>query len=102
MLNLRVVTWSLAIWTTFTFVFCVVFAMLTPSSLYMHALLLQVFPGFEWYSWPGFIVGLIESFLYGVYAGVVFVPVYNFVHRMSARQQLGKSHSSGRESVETG
>lgn len=44
MLNIKVVTWSLAIWTTFTFVFCVVFAMVTPSSLYMHALLLQVSP----------------------------------------------------------
>ena len=61
MLNIKVVTWSLAIWTTFTFLFCVAFAMLTPQSLYMHALLLQVLPGFEWFSWRGFLVGLIES-----------------------------------------
>lgn len=100
MLDLRVVTWSLAIWTTFTFVFCVVFAMLTPSSLYMHALLLQLLPGFEWFSWRGFIVGLIESFLYGVYAGVVFVPIHNFVHRMSARQRAVKSTNTVRGPVE--
>lgn len=86
MLNIKVVTWSLAIWATFTFVFCVVFAMLTPSSLYMHALLQQVLPGFEWYSWRGFIVGLIESFLYGAYAGLVYVPIYNFLHRRWMRQ----------------
>ena len=26
-------------------------------------------------------LGLIESFLYGVYAGLVFVPIYNFLTR---------------------
>ena len=84
MLNIKIVTWSLAIWAAFSFVFCVVFAMLTPSTLYMHALLQQVLPGFEWFSWRGFFVGLIESFLYGVYAGLVYVPVYNFLHRRLA------------------
>jgi len=29
----------------------------------------------------GFILGLIESFLYGVYVGIVFVPIYNFINR---------------------
>lgn len=81
MLNIKIVTWSLAIWTTFTFVFCVVFAMLTPSTLYMHGLLLQILPGFQWFSWWGFWVGLIESFLYGAYAGLVYVPIYNFLQR---------------------
>ncbi len=86
MLDIKVVTWSLAIWTTFTFLFCVAFAMLTPQSLAMHALLLQVLPGFEWFSWRGFLVGLIESFLYGAYAGIVFVPVYNFLHKKWGRR----------------
>ena len=86
MLNMKVVTWSLASWTTFSFVFCVAFAMLTPSSLTMHALLLQVLPGFEWFSWRGFLVGLIESFLYGAFAGLVYVPIYNFFHRQWVRQ----------------
>ena len=88
MLNIKVVTWSLALWTTFSFMFCVAFAMLTPSSLAMHALLLQVLPGFEWYSWRGFLVGLIESFLYGAYAGLVYVPIYNFLHRRLANSRL--------------
>ena len=81
MLNIKVVTWSLAIWTVFTVLFRVAFAMLTPSTLYMHALLLQILPGFEWFSWRGFLVGLIESFLYGAYAGLVLVPIYNFLQR---------------------
>ena len=48
MLNIKVVTWSLAIWTAFTFVFCVVYSMLTPASLHMTAVLEQVLPGFKW------------------------------------------------------
>ena len=81
MLNIKVVTWSLAIWTAFTFVFCVVYGMVTPSSPHMVALLEQVLPGFKWLTGVGFAVGLIESFLYGAYAGLVYVPIYNFLHR---------------------
>ena len=86
MLNIKLVTWSLAICTAFTFVFCVFFGMVTPASLHMHALLEQILPGFIWLTWWGFLVGLIESFLYGAYAGLVYVPVYNFMHRRFARQ----------------
>ena len=86
MLNIKVVTWSLAIWTAFSFVFCVVFGLLTQSGMHMTAFLEQVLPGFEWLSWRGFLAGLIQSFLYGAYAGLVYVPVYNFFHRKWARQ----------------
>ncbi len=86
MLNIKVVTWSLALWTAFTFVFCVVYGLVTPESMHMTALLVQVLPGFEWLTWWGFLVGLIESFLYGAYAGLVNVPIYNFLYRKWARQ----------------
>lgn len=77
MLNLKVVTWALGIFTAFTFVFCVAYRLATPESLHMHAFLEQVLPGFKWLSWPAFAIGLVESFLYGVYAGLVYVPIYN-------------------------
>ena len=86
MLNIKVVTWSLAIWTTFTFVFCVLYGLVTPSSIRMSTFLQQVLPGFEPNSWRGFGIGLIESFLYGAYAGLVYVPIYNFLHRKWVRQ----------------
>ena len=38
-------------------------------------------PAFKWLTFCGFCLGLIESFLYGVYAGLVFVPIYNFLTR---------------------
>ncbi|MFQ5852169.1 MAG: DUF5676 family membrane protein [Candidatus Binatia bacterium] len=31
-------------------------------------------------SW-GFVIGVIESFLYGVYTGLVYTPIYNFFNR---------------------
>ena len=87
MLNIKVVTWSLAIWTAFSFVFCVVYGLLTPPGVHMYAFLQQVLPGFEALSWRGFFVGLIESFLYGAYAGLVYVPVYNLLHRRWGKQR---------------
>jgi hypothetical protein len=54
MLNIKVVTWSLAIWTTFSFVFCVVYGLLTPSGVHMTSFLEQVLPGFQPNSWRGF------------------------------------------------
>jgi hypothetical protein len=81
MLNIKVVTWSLAIWTTFSFVFCVVFGLLTPSTPHMTAFLENILPGFEWLTWRGFFIGLVQSFLYGAYAGLIYVPIYNFLHR---------------------
>lgn len=52
----------------------------------MSAFLQQVLPGFEPYSWRGFGIGLIESFLYGAYAGLVYVPVYHLLQRKWVRQ----------------
>ena len=81
MLNQKVVCWTLGIWAAFTFVFCVAYGLAMPESLHMHAFLEQVLPGFKWLSWTGFLIGLVESFLYGIYAGLVYVPIYNFLQR---------------------
>lgn len=81
MLNLKVVPWALGISTAFSFVFCVAYGLATLERLHMHAFLEQVLPGFRWLSWPAFALGLLDSFLYGVYAGLVYVPVHNFLQR---------------------
>jgi hypothetical protein len=41
----------------------------------------MVLPAFKWLTLGGFCLGLIESFLYGAYVGLVFVPIYNFLTR---------------------
>jgi hypothetical protein len=51
----------------------------------MHTFLEQVLPGFKWLTLQGFGIGLVESFLYGAYAGLVFVPIHNFFVRRFVR-----------------
>lgn len=80
-LNLLVVTWSLAIFTTVTFIVCVIYGLIVPESLHMHEFLEIALPGFKWGSLSGFFVGLVESFLYGAYTGLVYVPIYNYILR---------------------
>ena len=89
MLNTKLVTWALGLFAAVTFIVCVIYGLVTPQSLHMHAFLEQVLPGFKWLTWWGFVVGLIESFLYGAYAGLVFCPIYNRLHRYFDAKQRG-------------
>ena len=81
MLNIRVITWSLATFTTFSYVVCVVYGLIVPETLHMVQFLEITLPGFKWLTVGSFVIGLVESFLYGVYAGLVYTPIYNFYQR---------------------
>ena len=81
MLNIKVVSWALATTTAISFVVCVAYGLVMPETLHMHVFLEQVLPGFKWLTLQSFLIGLVESFLYGAYAGLVYVPVYNFFAR---------------------
>ena len=81
MLNIKVVTWSLGLFTAISFVLCVIYGLIVPPSLHMAQFLESILPAFKWLTFGGAFLGLIESFLYGVYAGLVFVPIYNFLTR---------------------
>lgn len=85
MLNVRVVTWSLALFGAVTYLVCVVYGLIAPASLHMTAFLEDVLPGFEWLTLPGFLIGLVESFLYGAYAGLVYAPIHNALTRRWGR-----------------
>lgn len=81
MLNIKIVSWSLGLFTAISFVLCVIYGLIVPPSLHMASFLEIVLPAFKWLTFGGFFLGLIESFLYGAYAGLVFVPIYNFFAR---------------------
>lgn len=82
MLSVKIVSWSLGLFTAVSFVFCVLYGLLVPERLHgMSAFLEMMLPAFRWLTFGGFILGFVESFLYGVYIGVVFVPIYNFINR---------------------
>jgi hypothetical protein len=89
MLNTKIVSWSLGLFTAISFVLCVIYGLVAPPSLHMAPFLEMVLPAFKWLTFPGFLLGLIESFLYGAYAGLVFVPIYNFLVR---RWELPANH----------
>ena len=80
-LNIGVVTWSLASFTLLSYLMCVVYGLIVPESFHMVRFLEIALPGFKWLTLGGFFIGLIESFLYGVYMGLVFTPIYNFYHK---------------------
>jgi hypothetical protein len=80
-LNIRVVTWSMATFTLFSYLVCVLYGLIVPESFHLVQFLEIVLPGFKWLTIGSFFIGLIESFLYGVYVGLVFTPIYNFYNR---------------------
>ena len=80
-LNLKVVSWSLGIFAAISFMLCVIYGVVVPPALHMVSALEAVLPAFKWLTFGGFVVGLLESFLYGAYAGLVFVPIHNALAR---------------------
>ncbi len=84
MLNIKTVTWSLAVFTAISYLFCILYGLITPESIHMHPFLEAVLPGFKWLSVGGFFLGLIESFLWGAYIGLVYTPIYNFFQKRAA------------------
>ncbi len=80
-LNIRVVTWSLGGFSLFSYLICIVYGLIVPESLHMTQFLEISLPGIKWLTPLGFVIGFVESFLYGIYAGLVYTPIYNFFHK---------------------
>ena len=59
-----------------TFSLCVTFDLLFPD-LAMCQVWINLLPGFEWITWRGYLLGLVESYGYGWYFALVWVPLYN-------------------------
>lgn len=63
-----------------SFVLCVILGLLVPG-VAMYQLWLPLLPGVTWISWTSALLGLLESFAYGWYIAVIFVPTLNFFSR---------------------
>jgi len=70
--------WSLSVFFVISFVLCVLGYYLVPSLPVTHGALAVPLPGFQFDSWPRFILGLAESFAWGWYIAIVFGPLYNW------------------------
>ena len=68
-----------------TFSVCVAFDLLFPAHA-MYQAWQKLLPGFEWISWKSFFLGLVESYGYGWYFTLIWVPLYNvFAGRSKGR-----------------
>ena len=67
-----------------SFVLCVGFDLGFPR-MAMYRSWQALLPGFTWISWSSFLLGLIESYGYGWYAALIWVPLYNVFAARGAR-----------------
>ncbi len=67
---------ALSLFLAISFLLCVAWGLATPYAMHMHGAWAPLLPGFKWLTPLGFIIGLIESYLYGWYIALVFVPLY--------------------------
>tara|TARA_R110001606_G_scaffold288212_2_gene436355 strand:+ start:87 stop:347 length:261 start_codon:yes stop_codon:yes gene_type:complete len=66
-----------SLFISISFVLCVAFDLLFPEHA-MYEVWLKLLPGFEWLSIESFFLGLLESYLYGWFITLIWVPLYNF------------------------
>ncbi len=74
--NIVAFGWSLSTFFVITYVLCIALGLIIPE-WEMHKPWLQFFPGFEWLTTQGFLIGLAEAFTYGWFVALVFAPLYN-------------------------
>ena len=79
-MSIRALGMSLGIFLSITYILCISFDLLFPKFA-MYPVWIKLLPGFKWLSWQSFFLGLIETFVYGWYAAVIFVPLHNFFQR---------------------
>lgn len=79
-LSLTAVGHATGLFLAITFALCVGFDLMFPAHA-MYGAWQKLLPGFQWISWKSFFLGLIESYGYGWYFGLVWVPIYNVAAR---------------------
>jgi hypothetical protein len=80
-MNVKTVTWALALTGAVLYLLCIAYGLTNPASGHMRDFLAMALPGFEWLTFRGFLIGLVKSFLYGALVGLVYVPIYNMLAR---------------------
>ncbi|NJD78557.1 MAG: hypothetical protein FIB08_15935 [Candidatus Methanoperedens sp.] len=76
-LNTKVLALSLGVFLAVIYVICVLFDLLWPV-YEMRKVWSLLLPGFVWLTPLSFLLGLVESFIWGLLLGIIFVPIYNY------------------------
>ena len=69
---------ALSLFFAISFGLCVLSYMVAPTWPISHTMLAMMLPGFAMLSVPSFILGLVESIIWGWYIALIFGPLYNF------------------------
>lgn len=85
-LSLTAVGHATSLFLAATFGLCVGFDLLFPQHAMFEAWQ-KLLPGFTWLSWGSFLLGLVESYGYGWYVALVWVPLYNVFAARGVRPQ---------------
>ena len=85
MVNGRVVTQSLSSFFAITFVLCVAYGLIAPQGFHPAWLLEAILPGFTWLTATSVAVGIVETALYGAWAGILYSTLHNFFTRRAER-----------------
>ncbi len=75
---------SLGLFLAITFTLCVIWGLIFPGTGAMQRAMEAALPWFTWLSWGSYLLGLVETFLYGIYAAAAFVPLYNGLSRWTS------------------
>jgi len=76
--------WSLGIFLAITFTLCVAFGLIFPSAT-MYQIWMPLLPWVSWISVGSFLLGLVETLLYGWFVALIFGPLFNFFAERTAR-----------------
>lgn len=76
--------WATSLFLAIAYCLCVAFDLIFPSMAMYHTWL-KLLPGFDWITWWSFALGLVESFGYGWFIALIWVPLYN-VFLLGARR----------------
>jgi hypothetical protein len=77
-LRIAAVGHSVSLFFLVSYLLCIGFGLAAPEHMRMYEAWAPLLPGFEWLTWSGFFIGLVEVYLYGWYIAVVFVPLYRW------------------------
>lgn len=69
---------SLSLFLVISYLLCVGFGLIAPQNMRMYEAWAPLLPGFEWLTWRGFLIGLVETYLYGWYVAILFVVLYRW------------------------
>jgi hypothetical protein len=83
-LSLSAIGHATSLFLAISFVLCVGFDLLFPQ-MAMSRSWQALLPGFTWISWSSFLLGLVESYGYGWYFTLIWVPLYNVFNARAAR-----------------